>query len=199
MVYQYTYCRVDMDPITLLSQRGPLVSIYAACRLTREESMEVYDHALAIFRRTRAGLLEGMLADVRTRCQRILNEAGNFQRRDEWLMRAIYKLARGADRHCPEDDKCNHTWREFDSHYCGCEEHESCFNCGKWLALAVFGDLRRTVVVRLLIQPAPRFGSLESVLTKFGKDVANQTMGQIQDGTELVEILYTASTYPAGD
>ena len=135
-IYQYSFAPIPSNAVELLLRRGPNAPLRATCRLIYQESTKAYDYAYTNFSRTRAVLLESIAEEGRYAARFM----PLFSPRKQALMRAITLLTRGAlPRH--QGLQCGHFCDKFDAYSCSCLEHETCFNCGKWLALAVYYDL----------------------------------------------------------
>ena len=176
-----------MSPLALLAYSGPRSAFRATCHYAYEESKSIHRRALVKFRKARALLLESMLREVENLLNATKGTTEASSPRNPGLDFAITALARGAHRSYEKYRTCNHRCEEFDSHYCTCMEHYTCFNCGRWLALAVYHDLHSSA--------NPLIGREDGQLTRLGQLVMPHTR-PFQPGTVGVktgEVRYAPS------
>ena len=164
MIYKYIYRDIDMSPLALLSRTGPELSIRATNRRFYNEAAKIYHSAHTRFRRARLMLLEKMWAEV----GQMLEAFGAEEEtpREDALWYAMTALTRAAHLNYEASfDTCSHYCRRFDSYYCNCLEHNKCFNCGRWLALAVYYDIRPELKAPRLIDPDGKHTALGQKLS----------------------------------
>ena len=182
-VYKYIYCDIDMSPLNLLSRAGPKLSIRATCRAIYNETAEFHRPAQTRFRRARLMLLEEMWAQV----GQMLDERDHPREQALWY--AMTALTRGAAaNYLDAFDTCSHRCKRFDSYYCDCVEHNTCINCGRWLALAVYYDIHPEIQMPRLIYPCGR-------RTALGQKVVTHTQQAWVD-TDFLMSKDSAHRYP---
>jgi hypothetical protein len=183
MIYEQLYGSIDMSPLNLLFRTGPELSIRTTCRSIYNEAARFYRPAHTRFRRARLMLLEEMWAEV----GEMLDERDHPREQSLWY--TMTALTRGAHfNYSYQFDTCRHRCKKFDSYYCNCIEHNTCINCGRWLALAVYYDMHPELEVPRLYHPDGR-------PTVLGQKVATHTQ-QAQVDTDFLMSKNNTHRYP---
>lgn len=184
MIYNYVLSDIDLEPKALLMNKGPRkgVGLRYTSRFILHESTKTYlPHQIRVCH-ARSEYLDYMLEYIRFMAS---EPVGDEESEVRTLLYNITRLAHSAHGGYLEY-KCKHKCQEFDSYYCDCAEHNNCFRCGRWLAMALYYELQQEKLCpsQKHVRRAPDLAHAKGkdfYMTELGNQVRDHTRNQARN------------------